>query len=335
MQNQTKKTKEKKPHRVRRIILRILGVLLLILIATVAVLSVRHRIKSPPERESVTGAYGTFYTTENGDKLNYTFYDSDAEKIAVILPGFGCPSPHYEFDTFAKELHDDYKIVIAEPLGYGLSDETDVPRTVENYSTELHGLMQSLGYDRYTIICHSIGGLYMPYYTNQYPDEVEAFIGIDASVPHQLDSGGWINEKDHMYQLYKGIRIGLVNTGIYRLMTELSFDATTQPIPTLTDADKAKYLALYNTVSCNDTQLDEIRRMPNNAAKGYDLKYPESVPVLYVLAKTNCDTDPMWEQYHKDLATTPGSKVAVIEGDHYLHFTSLQELLKQIRDWEY
>ena len=330
-----KTEKIKKPHRIRKAILRFFGALLLILIAAVAVLAVRHHIKSKSDKALVADAYGEYYTTEHGNRMNYTFYDSDAEQVAVLLPGYGCPSPHYEFDTLAKELHDDYKIVIAEPLGYGLSDETDVPRTVENYCTELHGLMQSLGIARYTLICHSIGGLYMPYYTNQYPNEVEAFIGIDASVPHQLDSGGWLNEKDHMYQLYKWIRIGLVNTGIYRLMTELSFDATTQPIPTLSDDDKAKYLALYNTVSCNDTQLDEIRRMPENGAKSYDLKYPETVPVLYVLAKSNCDTDPMWEQYHKDILTNPNSKVTVIEGEHYLHFTSLQTLLQEIRNWEH
>ena len=66
-----------------------------------------------------------------------------------------------------------------------MSDEASTPRTVENYCSELHGLMEYLGIDEYTLIGHSISGAHAVYYANQYPDEVTAFIGIDASVPHK------------------------------------------------------------------------------------------------------------------------------------------------------
>ena len=132
--------------------------------------------------------------------------------MAVILPGLECISAHYEFDALAIKLSDKYKVVVYEPPGVGLSDWTDTERSVENYSEELHELMQHLGYDRYTIIAHSMAGLYSLYYANQYPDEVETFIGIDAAAPAPIE------EADHKaYVAAKNLRIIMIQSGLVRL----------------------------------------------------------------------------------------------------------------------
>ena len=326
-------TKAKKPRRIGRTILKVIGIILLTILVLVAILTIRHRILTKRDLDSVANAYGEFYTTPEGEKMNYTFYDSPSDKVAVVLPGFGCPTVHYEFDTFVKELSDEYKFVLVEPLGVGLSDGTDRERTVENYCEELHGLMQYLGYDSYTIIGHSIGSLYSLYYANQFPDEVEAFIGIDGTIPKQKDRDEWVAKPENTYTAYKLINGLMYKTGIYRIMTELSFDQTMAQIPTLTDADRDTVLALYCSTQLNKTQMNEMKNMAHNMDVTYDMKFPESVPVLYVLAQDNCDIFPQWEQYHKEIVTSPESRVVVIEGEHYLHFSSLDELVSQIKDW--
>lgn len=328
-------TKAKKPRRIGRAILRVLGIILAVILLIIAVLAIRHHILCKSDREVFADAYGEYYTTPTGEKMNYTFYDSTSDRVAVVIPGYGCPTVHYEFDTFAKELGDDYKMILAEPLGVGLSDGTERERTVENYCEELHGLMDCLGYDRYTIIAHSIGGLYALYYANEYPDEVEGFIGIDATVPHQSDRDDWTAKPENTYTAYKFIKVLLYDSGIYRLLTELSFDQTMSVIPTLTEADRDKVLAMYCTTQLNSTQMNEMKNLAHNMSVTYDMKFPESVPVLYVLAKANCDIMPEWETYHKDLVTSPKGKVTVIEGEHYLHQTSLSELISTIKGWEY
>ena len=327
-------TKAKKPRRVGRTILKILGIILAVILLCIAVLAVRHRICSKRDRELFADAYGEYYTTPQGEKMNYTFYDSSSDDVAVIIPGYGCPTVHYEFDAFANELKDDYKLVLAEPLGVGLSDGTDRERSVENYCEELHGLMEYLGYDRYTIIAHSIGGLYSVYYANQYPDEVEAFIGIDASVPRQGDADQWTAKPDNTQMVYKLMKLFFYDSGIFRLMTELSFDQTMAQIPTLTEDDRDIAMALYCTTQLNKTQMNEMAMLGENMKKTHDMQFPESVPVLYVLAKSNCDMMPDWETFHKEIVTSPESKVVIIEGEHYLHFTNLSELISQIRSWK-
>ena len=104
-------------------------------------------------------------------------------------------------------------------------------------------------------------------------------------------------------------------------------------LPTLTDEDREKALALYCTASLTDTQMNEINELSENMKKCYDMKFPEEVPVLYVLAKANTESMDSWEQIHKDVVTNPKSKVTVIEGDHYLHFTSLDVLVDEIQKW--
>ena len=100
-------------------------------------------MKQKKDLEVIANAkYGEFFTTSNGDRVNYTLYDSESEQVAVILPGLECISAHYEFDVFAIKLSDKYKVVVYEPPGVGISDWSDTERTVENYSKELHELMQ-------------------------------------------------------------------------------------------------------------------------------------------------------------------------------------------------
>ncbi len=323
----------KKKRGIFRKILRFFGILLIILLLVIAVLAVRHHIKCKSDREIFADAYGEYFTTSHGEKINYTFYDSPSEELAVILPGYGCFTAHYEFDTFAERLKDDYKILIVEPLGVGLSDGTDRPRTVENYCEELHELMEYLDYDKYTLIAHSLGGLYSLYYANKYTDEVEAFIGIDASVPHQSDDAPWIAKPENTNKLYKVLRVVYFQTGIQRVLTELSFDETMKQIPTLTDADRDKMLALYCTASMTETQMNEMAELAENMDRCYDMKFPEEVPVLYVLAKDNTDSMAAWEQVHKDIISSNDSKVVVIEGEHYLHLTNLDGLINEIQKW--
>ena len=312
---------------------RILLTILILLVVTITALSIRHHIKCKSDREFFKDAYGTYYTLQTGEKINYTFYDSQSEEVAVILPGFGSSSVHYEFDTFAKELSDKYKIIIYEPLGYGLSDGTTRERTAENYCNELHELMSSLGYSEYTLIGHSISGIYALEYSKLYPDEMKAFIGIDSSVPHQDEIVQDSASSANMPKSYKAMDLILNKTGIYRLQMELTKEETFSAIPTLNKVDRKKALAMNSTNVLGDTQMNELESLHDNMKTTYDMKFPEDMPVLYLLSDDTCTTVPLWEQEHEKLITNPNGKVVRLNGTHYLHLTNLDEVITNIEEW--
>ncbi|MEG8036613.1 alpha/beta hydrolase [Sphingomonas sp. LR61] len=85
-----------------------------------------------------------------------------------------------DFAPLVDRLQDTHRVVVVEPLGYGLSDGTDRPRTSANIVDEVHQALSTLGIDRYVLAGHSVAGIYALEYTNTYPDEVQAFVGIDS-----------------------------------------------------------------------------------------------------------------------------------------------------------
>ncbi|WP_323825588.1 alpha/beta hydrolase, partial [Pseudomonas aeruginosa] len=76
-------------------------------------------------------------------------------------------------------------VISVEPLGTGLSDQADTPRTADNIAREVHSALQRLGVERYVLMGHSIAGIYALHYSTLYPEELVAFVGIDSSVPGQ------------------------------------------------------------------------------------------------------------------------------------------------------
>ncbi len=309
----------------------LLGLLILIVLFLL-ITTIWHHVESQKDRKRYAGAYGEYYTTVNGDKMNYTLYDSTSDNVAVLLPGFAYGSVHYTFDSLAKELNDEYKVVIVEPLGYGLSDQTDTERTAENYCNELHGLMNYLRYDKYTLIGHSMSGIYMTYYSNEYTSEVEAVIGIDEYVPHMRD---FEDSAPETQQTVWKISRCYIFLGLDRLMPTYDREFAKEKIPTLTDEEADLFAAMDKTIPTNKTQMNEIGLTPENVDKCYDMKIPENIPVLQVLSKDNCELYPEYTKIHEDITENPQSKTVAIDGGHCLYFDNLDGLVNEIKNWEH
>ncbi|WZU01339.1 alpha/beta hydrolase [Erysipelothrix sp. D19-032] len=135
----------------------------------------RKKIEDYGEKVEVFGKNINMYITGEGE----------GKETIVLLPGYGTIAPKISFDPVTEKLKDDYRVVLVEPFGYGLSDQTDRERTTANMVEEIHMALQAKGIDDFIFMGHSIAGIYMLSYINTYPGEAKAFIGIDTSVPTQ------------------------------------------------------------------------------------------------------------------------------------------------------
>ena len=72
-----------------------------------------------------------------------------------------------------------------------------------------------------------------------------------------------------------------------------------------------------------------------NSENCSDKKFPESVPVLYLISRDNCNLIPGWDDIHKDVITDPDSRVVVLDGGHYLHLENRAAVVKEIKNWKY
>ncbi|HSK47071.1 MAG TPA: alpha/beta hydrolase, partial [Coriobacteriia bacterium] len=71
-----------------------------------------------------------------------------------------------------------------------------------------------------------------------------------------------------------------------------------------------------------------------NAAALRGAKYPDSLPVLDLLATESVRSIPGWVQQHEDqLRNVRRHEVVVLDGPHYLHWTQSKAMAEKITDF--
>ena len=72
----------------------------------------------------------------------------------------------------------------------------------------------------------------------------------------------------------------------------------------------------------------------DNCSSISDLSFPESIPVLYILASDSVDSTSEWLSWHTALASNnTKSSVCVVNSNHYAHLSAESEVLTKIEEW--
>ncbi|MNI61111.1 putative aminoacrylate hydrolase RutD [compost metagenome] len=207
-----------------------------------------------------------------------------------------------------------------EPFGYGLSDQTEKERSTENIVSEIHEAIQQLHIDRYTLMGHSIAGIYGLDYVNKYPNEVSAFVGIDSSVPTQ---GGM----DVKFPL-KTFKF-LNQSGLLRLIKKVSGD----PYASLSfdDQTKEQMRMISNKNSNNDTTLNEMNHISSNFKGAQSLTFSKNLPLIFFIQANNTGVKGWIPLHEEQVKNSIHGKVMTFEGGHYLHHTKSKEIVENFR----
>lgn len=309
--------------------IRITGkIILWIFVAIIGLLlisALAHNILKSMEKHK----YKIGKTIDIDGKHMQAYVTGQGEKTIVLLSGLGTASPIADFMPLADRLGTDYKVVILEYFGYGFSDSTKAERSNENIVNEIRTALNQLEIKGpYILMPHSISGVYSMYYAIKYPDEVEAIIGIDESVPNQTKIS---KDPDMSHSLT------LLNTfGIIRDITYLlpeAEDGSNKNNDYTQEQIKIKKMATaWN--SLNESIINEFNMVNKNTEELYDVKYPDHLPVLAILAKETVDTDKNWLPLHQQLITSPSiQKIETLPGEHYLHWTNADRIAELSKEF--
>jgi pimeloyl-ACP methyl ester carboxylesterase len=265
-------------------------------------------------------SYGQFVSVD-GKNMNVTI-QGEGEETVVLLPGYGTAAPALDFKPLVDELSPFYKVVVIEPFGYGLSDVTEKERTIENIVAEIHECLQKLNIDRYTLMGHSIAGIYGLEYVNKYEKEVNAFVGIDSSFPTQ---GG--NDDEFQSEIYK-----LINkSGFYRMIMKLNSDQLLAPEVDEDTREQIRMLSLKNAFNPNIISEGENFKYNFKAAENYS--FPKNLPVIFFLVKDTTDVEGWKVEHEEQIKHSIHGKVMEFEGEHYLHYTKSKEIVENFRSF--
>lgn len=304
-----------------KVLLWIVGIIL----GLVIISAVTHNILKSIEKSKYE--IGQTITIEGRDMQAYV--SGSGEKTIVLLSGLGTASPITDFMPLAERLSDDYKVVILEYFGYGFSDTTKEERSNENMVNETRAALKELEISGpYILMPHSISGVYALYYAINYPDEVEAIIGIDESKPNQTK----INKYENMSP-----NLALLNTlGIIRDITFLLPDVDDGMNEKNFYSDEQVKLKKMATAwnSVNTSIINEMNRVNTNTKELYDTKYPKDLPVLSFLAKDTVDTDKEWLPLHEEVISNATiQKIEILSGGHYLHWTNADKIAEMTKEF--
>ena len=116
------------------------------------------------------------------------YVSGEGKHTLVFMAGSGDSGPIFSFKEFADRF-DDCRVVIIERFGYGFSDGFDGPRDVETRVSQNRKALEAAGVEGPFILCpHSYSGIETVYWAQNFPEEVEAIVGLDMAVPATYDT---------------------------------------------------------------------------------------------------------------------------------------------------
>lgn len=295
--------------------LKTLGVIVGVLVLALATSTVVHQIASKNEASNLP-EYGQFVEVD-GKRMNAVVSGSGGQTI-VLIPGFGTAAPALDFAPLIEELSAEARIIALEPLGFGLSDPTDTPRTAENIVSEMHEAVAELGVTEYALMGHSIGGIYGLEWAEKFGDELTAFVGIDSSVPGQANMDT---------QFPTGLMGAARFVGLTRVASALGDGLDGTPY---SDELREQMTTLSIKNSFSPTYLDEMEHIAPNFRAAIGKTFPKDLPVLLFAQKGENPGQPDWISLHEEQAASVNTGTLVlIPGEHYLHHTHSPEIAQE------
>ena len=257
----------------------------------------------------------------DGHKMS-VYTEGTGDKTLVFLSGSDTPSPILDFKSLFSLLSDEYRIVVVERFGYGFSDIVDKPRDIATVLSETRAALAAADIDGPYVLCpHSMSGLEALYWAQQYPEEVEAIVGLDMAVPE-----AYKNFKNNVFM--NAASQFNAKTGIIRLLPLLN-ELDCVKHGTLTEEEKKIAHALLYKNFSNRTTINELKYVSENATIVGAGEIPQ-VPMLLFISNDTSTTE-LTDATQRYANTAENTKVIQLDCPHYVHDYEYNRISKEIK----
>lgn len=246
--------------------------------------------------------------------------ENGSHKI-VALAGFDVGDSSVSMRKMTAELEIDNQVIFLDRAGYGASDDTKadmhVGTIVEDYRTALRNANVEAPY---TLMAHSLAGVYASYWVSQYPDEIDSVILLDTT--WLLDENAEDNVTPMVISQY--LQFLAAKTGLVDLLMPSSVDGTKE------EKKIAKALTSMTMDSC--ALISEVKLEPNNIKDTLDVLSPNDIPKLYIQCGKELPDEARknLERYTDMLGNC---QIALLDSGHLMYLEKPDESGKIIRDF--
>ena len=303
--------------------LKALLILLTILAIVLAGIYANHRLQL--HKEAPLRAPLGQLVEVNGHQLSL-YTEGQGGRTLVFLSGGGTCSPILDFKSLYATLSGKHRIVVVEKLGYGFSDVADAERSIAAILADTRAALSAAGIDGPYVLCpHSMSGIEALYWAQQYPEEVEAIIGLDMAVPRAYED----------YQinmpLLKLSQLA-ARLGITRLLPGIA-ESDAIKYGTLTDSEKDIYRAIFYAKTATVTMLNEVRHIKENAKLVQQGGMPQ-VPMLLFASNgvgTGWEAEE-WRAHQEAFAQrAENARLLTLDCPHYVHDHEYAAISREIK----
>lgn len=99
----------------------------------------------------------------------------------VLLHGY--PLDHHLWEEVAPLLEDTFDLILPDLRGFGESTTVGSPYTMDDYASDVAGLLDQLGIQKAAIAGHSMGGYVALAFARLYPERISGLGLVSSQVP--------------------------------------------------------------------------------------------------------------------------------------------------------
>ena len=253
----------------------------------------------------------------NGRKL-HVYREGKGAATLVFMSGHGTSSPAVDFKPLWHRLLNNYRIAIIERPGYGWSEGSKSPRDIDTMLEETRKALHLAGErSPYVLFPHSMAGLEALRWSQKYPREVQAIVGLDPLVPEVVEHSLKLPPKANLLFMYLVSRLGLS-----RFMSD---DDAEKMFPLLQSdqlnaEDKMQYMAMVYKSAYTRNMLHEIDYLHKNAQKVQAEGIPLDTPMYFFISEGSDVDAPGWREILTDyVLNNKTGKYKHLDCGHYLH----------------
>ena len=247
--------------------------------------------------------------------------DTDKPKL-VFMSGSGTVSPVYDFRILYEKLIPDFRIIVIEKFGYGYSDLYEGPCDIDSLvSFQRQALDKAGEKGPFILLPHSMSGLEAIRWAQQYPEEVDAIVGLDMATP----------------LTYKEWSPGQVASRIrfMKRMRKLNDHGLLFWLPLNTrglDKDEVKKLrSLQKRNAMNNCYIHEAEAVIKNA-EVVEAAGTIGCPVLMFVSDGR-QVSSNWIDNEKRFADLVNAETVFLSCGHYIHYYESDRISRKIKEY--
>jgi pimeloyl-ACP methyl ester carboxylesterase len=254
----------------------------------------------------------------------------------VIEAGLGDWSTSWGF--VQQEVAKTTRICTYDPAGMGWSEAGPLPRDAAQFARELHTLLQNPNIPRpYVMVGHSLGGLGVRVFVQEYSSEVSGVVLIESMNPKQLPQSpmGVGPQSNLQSRLYSVLGV-LARFGVARLIAR---PVTNMLSPEILPNENAYYSRFVRPQSMQAAR-DESKGLSASGAEAAAVNSFGDLPLIVLTGRLHTDP-PEWQTWQTELLqlSSNSQQLFAENGNHGIQFeepdaavAAILQMVQQVRN---